>query len=380
MSKTLTQANTQWANRPADERFRSLTDLHNAVNKRYQASQDGRLQMTHITAEVNGNVTLVSSQGGRAKLTHWALGQFCQKLGVPRDLLAKLDPETAMAVLNDRLPKSIAEGDMFGRQRVLMHTDEDLQRSIRAFHGETYDRLWDAQVTKTLLEYLPPGWRNPVAYANGKFGADLEPSGLYAGDRDMFIFMIDGGDWTTYERGTFNVDGEQFNRGFFAWNSETGSKSFGWMSFMFDVVCGNHYVWGARDIEQFRARHAGKGAQRGLGAFRRYLEVLNEDTTPAGFAEAVRAAKSEIAVRVKGASPSKKVETYEDAFAKFKGSFTQAQVMNALDAMLKEEKNVTGTRYDWLAGFTAAAREIPNADERSKMEVTASKLLLTPVK
>jgi hypothetical protein len=330
--------------------------------------------------EVNGDITIHGPLGGKASLTHWSAGQLCQRLGVQRDLLTKLDPSVASAVLNDRLPKSIAEGDMQGTQRVLLHADDDAKRTLRAFHGDAYDRVWDSHVTKTLLDYLPPGWRNPVAYAKGKFGAALEPSGLYAGDRDMFAFLIDGGDWTDHEPGTFSVDGEQFNRGLFVWNSEVGAKSFGWMQFVFDVVCGNHYVWGAREVETFRARHAGKGATRALYAMRRYLDTLNENATPVGFAEAVRAAKAEIAVPITGASKAAKVETLDLAFKKFKNSFTQAQIMNALDAMLREEKAVTGSRYDWLAGFTAVARELPNADDRSALEVKASSLLLTPVK
>lgn len=378
---TLTQANKQWATRPADERYTTLDALHDAVTKRWKHSVDDRVSMNNMHLEVNGDIILVGTRGERAALTHWSAGQLCSRLGVPRDLLTKLDPSTASAVLNDRLPKSIAEGDVHGRQRVLLF-DDNGRRVCRAFHGEVYDRVWDSQVTKTLVEYLPQGWRNPVAYAAGKFGAGLEPSGLYAGDRDMFAFLIDGGDWREDQpnAGSFSVDGEQFNRGFFVWNSEVGAKTFGWTSFMFDVICGNHYVWGARNVEQFKARHAGRGASRGLYAFRRYLEVLNENATQEGFAEAVRAAKAEIAVPVKGASAAKRIETLDLAFTKFKSNFTKSEITLALDAMLREEKNVTGSRYDWLAGFTAVAREMKNADDRSALEVQASKVLLTPVR
>jgi len=379
MSQTLDQANKQWATRPADERYTTLDALHAAVLKRVRQSQDGRVSMHDVHLEVNGDIILTGRQGDRAALTHWSAGQLCTRLGVPRDLLTKLDPSTASVVLNDRLPKSIAEGDVQGRQRVLLHQNDDLQRTLRAFHGDVYDRVWDSQVTKTLIDWLPRGWRNPVAYAKGKWGAALEPSGLYAGDRDMFAFLIDGGDWAPGQpnAGSFDVDGEQFNRGFFVWNSEVGAKTFGWMSFMFDVVCGNHYVWGARNVEQFKARHAGKGASKGLYAFRHYLEVISGMPDTRDFEMAVRAAKREIAVAVK---PNARVEILDIAFNKFKNSFTKSEITLALDAMLREEKGVTGSRYDWLAGFTAVAREMRNADDRSKLEMTASKVLLTPVK
>lgn len=377
MSQTLSQASKQWSTRPQDERFTSLTDLHNAVQKRRRGCVDGTVPMTDVVFSVNGEMRMHVAEAACA-FTHWAAGQLCAKLGVPRDLLAKLSPEVASAVLNDRLPKSLAEGDVQGRQRMLIHADDDAQRTVRALHGDVYNRVWDTDVTRTLMEYLPRGWRNPVAYANGKWGSNLEPSGLYAGDRDMFAFMIDGGDWAPGQPnvGSFDVDGEQFNRGFFVWNSEVGAKTFGFTSFMFDVICGNHYVWGARNVEQVSARHAGRGATRALYAFRRYLDVLNQNETAEGFAAAVRAAKAEIAVPVTRA----KVETLDLAFSKFKNSFTKSEIVLALDAMLREEKGVTGTRYDWLAGFTAVAREYQNADMRSALEVQASKVLLTPVK
>jgi hypothetical protein len=376
MSTTLTNANRQWADRPEDERFTTLHDLHKSCVKRSQNGTDGTLAMDSMSLAVNGDLTISGSQGGVAKLTHWSAGQLCQRLGVPRDLLTKLDPSVASAVLNDRLPKSIAEGDVQGRQRVLLLTDDDGQRTLRALHGDVYDRVWDSQITSILSEYLPQGWRNPVAYAKGKWGANLEPSGLYAGDRDMFAFMIDGGDWAPGQpnAGSFDVDGEQFNRGFFVWNSEVGAKTFGFTSFVFDVICGNHYVWGARNVEQVKARHAGRGASKALYGFRRYLTELNnvECGTPEGFAEAVRAAKNEIACKVLAS----RGETLDDAFRTFKNKFTQSQIVLALDAMLREEKNVTGTRYDWLAGFTAVAREMPNADDRFNLESNASALLL----
>lgn len=378
---TLTQAHHEWATRPPDERFKSLSDLHAAVTARRRTAQDGTLNLSEVTLSVNGALRMHGSQGGNARFTHWSAGQLLTKLGVPRDLLSKLSPDVATAVVNDRLPKAIAEGTLDGWQRMLLSSDDDANRLVRALHGKTYNRLWDVNVTATLVDCLPPGWYNPVAYAGGKWGSPLEPSGLYAGDRDMFGFFIDGGDWSKAENvGTFDVDGEEFNRGFFVWNSETGAKTFGWSPFVFDRICGNHYVWGARQVEVFKARHVGRGASRLLATFRRWLFDMHEQQDMSDFAMAVRAAKAEVAVPVKGSSPAAKVEALDLAFSKFKNHFTQKQVMDALDAMLREEKGVTGSRYDWLAGFTAAARELPNADDRSKMETTASTLLLTPVK
>lgn len=364
-----TQANRQWAERPADERFASLSDLHSSCISRDNRSQDDRLYFDRLNITVNGDIRLVGD-GLDARLTHWSAGQLCQKLSVPRDLLAKLNPAVATAVMMDRLPKSIAEGTLWRGQRILKGGYGTPDATVRAFHGDTYERVWDKQVTSMLMEYLPPGWRNPVAYDGGKWGAPLTPSGLYAGDRDLFAFFIDGGDQR--DGGGFDVDGERFFNGFYVWNSEVGAKSLGWSPFKFRYVCGNNMVWGIKDMQVVRAAHRGN-ALNVLRQLRRWLDTVNSGTDTR-FAEAVRAAKSEIAVPI---VQNKLDETLTQANAKFARTFTRTNIADALTAVLREETNVRGTRWDWLQGFTAVARTLPNADARTDMERTAADLLLT---
>jgi hypothetical protein len=371
------QANRQWAERPADERFQSLSDMHSSIAKRDGVSTDGKVRMSQVGLHVNGDITMVGSTR-KARFTHWSAGQMLSKLGVPRDLLAKLSPEVATSVLMDRLPAALKEGVIDERQRMLLQNVGEGTDVIRAFHGSRYERLWDKQVTGMLMEYLPPGWRNPVAFDKGKWGAPLVPSGLYAGDRDMFAVFIDGGDWAPGQAtaGSFDVDGDAFHRGFMTWNSEVGAQSFGFMPFNFRVICGNNIIWGAENVQVFKARHAG-GAHDIFKGLRRFLTTLNESTNADNFVVAVRDAKDTIAISLKGASTSMGRERIlDEAFGKFKGKFTQTVITDSLDAILREEKGAKGTRWDWLQGFTSVARTTVNADERTKIETTASKLLL----
>src|SRR3712207_7182647 len=37
-----------------------------------------------------------------------------------------------------------------------------------------------------------PAWRLPLGYKDGECSAELVPSGAYLGDRDMFLFLVDG--------------------------------------------------------------------------------------------------------------------------------------------------------------------------------------------
>jgi hypothetical protein len=373
----LDTAHKQWASRPADERFTSLASLAERIKARRQASVDGRIDMRSIRAQVNGTMT-ISGNTGTARFNHWTAGQFLSALSVPRDLLARLSPEVATSVLNDRIPKAIKDEDLPQKQRILLDKS-DGTLTLRAFHGRRYERVWDDDVLKVFQQFLPEGWTNPVAYEGGKWGAKLVPGGLYAGDRDMFVFFIDHDNtpFASGQRGGFEVDGEKFHSGIMAWNSEVGSKSLGFMTFMLDDVCGNHYVWGASDISVMQARHAGQ-AHHVLDGLQRFL-IMQASTqgmanARATFTMAVREAKKAIASSV----TRDREKTLDGAYSKFGKvpGFTRTIIKDALDAMLLEEKGVKGTAYDWLAGFTAVARAMPNADDRSKLEVTASKLLL----
>jgi hypothetical protein len=42
------------------------------------------------------------------------------------------------------------------------------------------------------LTALHPAWHLPLGYKDGEYGAERVPSGAYLGDRDMFLFLVDG--------------------------------------------------------------------------------------------------------------------------------------------------------------------------------------------
>lgn len=369
-------AHKQWASRPADERFQSLSALHSAVCARDNSSKDGKVDLTQAHFEVtNGEVILVGGTGQRARFTNWSAGQVMQRMSVPRDLIALLSDPVGAAVLNDRLLPAIKEERLDARQRILLQFNGTNEPYVlRAIHSDRYERIWDKQVTAMLMEHLPPGWHNPLAYAGGRWGADLVPSGLYAGDRDMFAFFVDGGDG---DGGSFDVDGDAFNHGFYCWNSEVGAKSLGFASFKFRRVCGNNIIWGATDFSMQRARHVGNAGDvlRGL---RKFLTIVSEQGTDQ-FIKAVRDAKADIILSIN----ARRDKTLDEAFAKFKTKFTQTDITNALDMGTKEalieKRPVDGSRWFWLQGFTAVARMKQNADERIKLEQDAGALLM-PVK
>ena len=58
-------------------------------------------------------------------------------------------------------------------------------RYARVHHDELAGRVLD-------LMAQHPAWHLPLGYKDGEFGAERVPSGAYLGDRDMFLFLVDG--------------------------------------------------------------------------------------------------------------------------------------------------------------------------------------------
>ena len=122
-----------------------------------------------------------------------------------------------------------------------------------------------------------------------EFAVDFEPpqnafsggTGLYAGEQDLFCFMIDPMGW-------IEIEGQAFAPGFFIWNSEVGKRSLGIQTFWFQAVCQNHIVWDATDVVEFTRKHT-SSVHAALGDMRRIIEslVAKRDQRKDGFAKVI---------------------------------------------------------------------------------------------
>lgn len=83
----------------------------------------------------------------------------------------------------------------------------------------------------------------------------IAPAGVYRGDRDSFIFLVNPA--------RVIVDGDGgLMRGVFVTNSEVGKASFRITTFLLENVCSNHIVWGASDLHELRLIHRGQANTR----------------------------------------------------------------------------------------------------------------------
>src|SRR6266436_3682654 len=84
---TLTQAHRQWASRPADERFTSLTDLQAFAALSRQTSRSKVVSTREIELIPDGGdhkgLLIGARDGTQAAPTHWSFGQLCTLAATP---------------------------------------------------------------------------------------------------------------------------------------------------------------------------------------------------------------------------------------------------------------------------------------------------------
>jgi hypothetical protein len=111
---------------------------------------------------------------------------------------------------------------------------------IRSMHGVSYTRLWNDELLRVIRESAT-NFEPPPKGFNGA-------TGLYAGEQDLFTFLIDPTGW-------IDIEGESFAPGFYAWNSEVGRRSIGITTFWYQSVCANHIVWSCADVVSVARKH-----------------------------------------------------------------------------------------------------------------------------
>jgi hypothetical protein len=200
-----------------------------------------------------------NGMGESLNMNDWSFGQVCRLAGVAKETVNRLESDTAAQVLRETLPQ-------LSKPVQLLVRDD----SVRSIHGPAYTRLHNIDLLNVVREFAtdfqPP--------QKGLGGA----TGLYAGEQDMFVFLIDPTGWV-------EIEGEAFAPGMFLWNSEVGCRSVGLQTFWFQAVCQNHIVWDAVEVIEFSRKHTAN-VHECLSEVRRHIEnlVKKRDDRRDGFA------------------------------------------------------------------------------------------------
>lgn len=354
MTTILVDAHKQWVKRPADERFKTLDEILEFTGKRKRnAIEDvNNLRELRVHATHGGGMFL-NGHVPHAAFTNWSFSQLCQAVKAPAGYLRSLSANMAVQCLEYGMGKHGGEAKLLLRRNESTVPDESIfSNTISAFTSPTYGRIWDYDVL-TELQSAVAGtpWQTPPALAK-------EPRGLYASDRDMFVFLIN-------DENPIEVHNARLSKGFFCWNSETGSSAFGLTTFLYNHVCGNGVVWGAEQVEELKIVHRNRALSR---FYSEAVPVLNR------FVEN-HALDDQIKDMVHRVMNQKTGSTLEEIQSLFKDEpFTRIELTSAWKTGLAEGDDPT-TVWGLVQGMTAVAREIPFADRRVSLERRAGALL-----
>ena len=293
--------------------------------------------------------------------SHWSFGQLSGDLSATPGYLRTLPDPLVVQCLNHGLATRQNDKPM---KFMSIAPPDGGTSTLQAVTSTTYGRIWDADVADGVQRVVDKsGGRffNPKAMVGGQ----ARPSGLYASDHDIFVFMVDGG--SLLDAGPR----AQLSRGFFAWNSETGARSFGLTTFLFNAVCGNHIVWGAQDVSKILIRHTQNGPAR-FDTEAVPLLLSYVDASPKPLEEAVHRAESTLL----GEFPKDEKELFNQvsAYANKYAAFTKNELKSAID-FAKAEEGECRNVWQLIQGLTAYARGFDYVDARVDLETRAGKLM-----
>lgn len=289
----------QWASRPASERFWTIQELRDHTRNVFDNSAEVVLPNADLVVESVIVPTDESEQGdlalqtslGKAQFNHWSFGQFCTRLGAPAQYLRTLPASRAADLLNFELGRHSKDDSM-------LWIYENGTRTALAATSERYGRVPYYRVCDALLS-LSSEWRVPPARPCGddprsrpatvadilsgnkmglsiKEGDLIAPAGVYGDDRSMFVFMVN-------EERPIEVSlKETLYRGFYVQNSEVGHSCLSITVFDYVHCCGNHIIWGCRNVQEIRVKHLGEKedvADRFFRVFSSVREFADADTT-----------------------------------------------------------------------------------------------------
>ena len=364
--QNLTRASEELFRRGPDECFATF----DALWQHCQEAKARSIERWHPPTELRvepyaGQLRLLGGDGtggrdahpAQYRLNDWSFTQLCSLAGVSKDTVNRLSAPTASQVFGETLPAG-------GKPLQLLAVNAgDSAELVRALHGAAYTRLFDADLLAMVREFatdfqppqeagFAPGGQplqgdDAAAGSDGDSAARRGGTGLYRGEQDMFVFLIDPTGWT-------EIAGEAFAPGFFLWNSEVGKRSVGIQTFWFQAVCQNHIVWDAVEVVEFSRKHTANVHD----AFSQIREIVGRlvakrDKRRDGFARVIRKAmetqlggSADEVLKVlsaKGITRALAKEALE--VAKESGRFTVFALVDALTRMSKRMK-FAGERTD----------------------------------
>lgn len=345
--------NAQWRNRPADQRFLSVEELHASVKARraqsttaLRAPRDLRV----IPRQEGGLQVRTSVLGGEKVLdvNHWSFGQLAGLASAPAGYLRRIDPQLAAINVQWGLEHNPQ------RDEALLYLNDETN-VLQASTSPTYGRIYDVDVVEAVQQVNHDGrWVIPSATYQAR--DPRKASTLYASDRDVWMFLCD-------PKNPIDVDGDVLFRGFMVWNSEVGSTTFGIKTFLYRRVCDNRIIWGMQGAKELTIRHTGGAPDR----FRNEGEAM--------LLEYANSSAHELEVAIGKAKDLDLAKNDNDMQEWLQNrGFAPSTAIAAVETANAEEGKARSL-WDIVQGLTAHARKMTHTDERVELETKAGRLL-----
>jgi hypothetical protein len=352
-------AHHEWASRPPDERFASVHALYDAARARRQRIEERTIETGDFRTEaVDDELVLRESSGRTAALTHWSFGQLATIASAPPHYLRTLPATIASDAINDGLQR-------VDRERHQLFVEGAAPWTVHAMTSPRYARVHHDELASRVLDLMAahPAWLLPLGYKDGEFGAERVPSGAYLGDRDMFLFLVDGN--RDLDDPTDRSHAGLF-RGFILRNSDVGAAALTLDVFLFRMVCGNHIIWGFQHVAGFRRRHIGSSIQDAWTSSLNDVRVALDTDTANDQTRILRAMSQELG--------STRDAVLDTAVQRLDVSQRQAA-----EAYSLAEQHETNPRSVWgyVQGLTRLSQHTPWQDGRFALDRAASRLLTT---
>ena len=373
---------SQWFSRPDDQKFLTLDNMlsfkkNDAQRMTSRTVDTHKIQIVGEFDEANpsrGDLRIeYADDNNRDHVntpTNWSFGQLSQLSGAPAGYLKDLPAPLAADCIQWGLRYNR------GRELVKVYGSQSDGGDLRAATGPDYGRIFDWEIlepVKQLVDASGGRWKVPGMMTGSRDGlavydpdvpVTMDTTTLFASDRDVFVFLVD--DRNPIEVGKLpNGEPDLMFRGFYAWNSETGSKTAGIAAMYLRGVCMNRNLWGVENFQEIKIRHTKFAPDRFAMEARPALESFAHGST-ATFVEGVQAAKA--------AKIAHDDESRLEFLSKRAGlSGRMAKAANARH--LKEEGRPVETVWDAAQAITAIARDIPHQDARIEVERKAGALL-----
>lgn len=360
----------QWHMRGDDERFLDLTSLRDRVRLYQEESHTVDILPAEIKCSTQAGVLTFDVAEDRVQPSHWAFDQIARAAEAPAYYLRTLPADLAAQNLNHGLARAEAKA-------VSAYVRKNGSTTLRGITSTRYGRIFDADVVDSVMKVAGNGtgdtrWKVPGCINwNDAHGVTYNPNveitkqntTLYASDRDIFLFLVD--DRNPIEVGKLaNGNPDLMFRGFYVWNSEVGSRTFGFASMYLRGVCQNRNLWGVEDFREFTFKHTAFAPDRFLKEAEPTLLEFAESSTKR-LIDGVKAAKGAIVAR----TDAERIE-YLD-----KWGFSQKQAKHICDTVLLEEQTKPESVWDFAQGVSAVARSADFQDQRLKLEAVAGRML-----